>query len=359
MPRQLHYDRTLCFTILLLTFFGLAMVFSATTANSDPSFEFIIKQGVAAVIGLTAMRFFIFRDYHDWQHQHVAFGLVAATILLLVVTLFFGTGPFGTRRFLRMGVLSLQGSEFAKPALVVFFAYMVQVWGDKMGKLRSVAGAGLVLGCIALLIYSGKDLGAVVMVAVIAASILFTAGLHLGYFAGAAALAAPALVFAITSQPYRWDRLVSFWNPEADPLKTGFQIIQSKIAVGSGGIAGHGLMLGRQKMRFLPEGHTDFIFAVIGEELGFFGCLFVVALFGIVLWRGIRTAMRAPDDFGRYLAIGLTTMIVGQAMVNMGVVLQLLPTKGMTLPFISYGGSSLIAMLAGAGLLLNVSQRAE
>jgi cell division protein FtsW len=197
------------------------------------------------------------------------------------------------------------------------------------------------------------------MVAIIAASILFAAGLHLAYFAAGVGMSLPLFAYAIHAHPYRWARLVSFWNPEADPLNKGFQIIQSKIAVGSGGLAGQGLMLGRQKMRFLPEGHTDFIFAVIGEELGFAGCVFVVLLFGVILWRGLRTAMRAPDDFGRYLAIGLTTMIVGQAMVNMGVALQLLPTKGMTLPFISYGGSSLIAMLAAAGLLLNVSQRAE
>ena len=359
MPRQLHYDRILCFTVLLLTFFGLAMVFSATTANSDPSFEFVVKQSVAAVIGLGLMRFLIFRDYHDWQNQRVAFGLIALIILLLVVTLFFGTGPFGTKRFLRTGVFSLQGSELAKLALVVFLAYMVDSWGEKMGQLRSLAGAGVIFACVAVLIYGGKDLGAVVMVALISGSILFTAGLHLAYFGAAVGVAVPLFAYAIYSHPYRWDRLVSFWRPEADPLGTGFQIIQSKIAVGSGGVIGQGLMLGRQKMRFLPEGHTDFIFAVIGEELGFVGCVFVVLLFGVVLWRGLRTALRAPDDFGRYLAVGLTTMIVGQAMVNMGVALQLLPTKGMTLPFISYGGSSLIAMLAGAGLLLNVSQRAE
>ena len=166
-------------------------------------------------------------------------------------------------------------------------------------------------------------------------------------------------LYAIISHPYRWDRLVSFTDPEADALGKGFQIIQSKIAVGSGGLTGQGLMLGRQKMRFLPEGHTDFIFSVIGEELGMVGCMFVVLLFGVILWRGLRTAVRAPDDFGRYLALGVTTMIVCQAFLNMGVAVQLLPTKGMTLPFISYGGSSLIAMLAGAGLLLNVSQHAE
>jgi cell division protein FtsW len=305
------------------------------------------------------MRFLMFRDYHDWQNQRVAFGLAAAVILLLVVTLFVGSGPFGTKRFLRLGILSLQGSELAKLALVVFLAYMVEVWGEKLGQLRALAGAGLVLGILAALIYGGKDLGAVIMIGIIAGAILFAAGLNLAYFAAGIAATLPFFAYAIHSQPYRWDRLVSFWNPEADPLKTGFQIIQSKIAVGSGGLFGQGLMLGRQKMRFLPEGHTDFIFAVIGEELGFAGCVFVVLLFGVILWRGLRTAMRAPDDFGRYLAIGLTAMIVCQAMVNMGVVLQLLPTKGMTLPFISYGGSSLIAMLAGAGLLLNVSQRAE
>jgi len=359
MPRQLHYDRILCATVLLLTFFGLAMVFSATTANSDPDLTFIFKQSMAAALGLGAMRFLMFRDYHDWESQHIVITVVGAVILLLLVTLAFGSGPFGTKRFLQLGLLSFQTSEVAKLALVVFLAYLVHSAGDKVGRVRAVAGAAVVLGAFALLIYLGKDLGAVVMIALIAGAMLFSAGLHLAYFAAGALVAVPAFIYAVTSQPYRWDRLVSFANPEADPLNTGFQIIQSKIAIGSGGVAGRGLMLGRQKMRFLPEGHTDFIFSVIGEELGMLGCVFVLLLFAVILWRGLRTALRAPDDFGRYLAIGVTTMIVCQALVNMGVALQLLPTKGMTLPFISYGGSSLIVMLAAAGLLLNVSQHAE
>jgi cell division protein FtsW len=150
-----------------------------------------------------------------------------------------------------------------------------------------------------------------------------------------------------------------FLNPESDPQGAGFQVIQSKIAVGSGGWFGQGLMLGRQKMRFLPEAHTDFIFAVIGEELGLIGCFLVVLAFGVILWRGLEAARRAPDDFGAYLAAGATAMIVCQAMINIGVVLGMLPTKGMPLPFISYGGSSMIVSLAAAGLLLNVSQRAR
>ncbi len=359
MPRQLHYDRILCFTVLLLTFFGLAMVFSATTANSNPSFLFILKQGVAAALGLAAMRFLMFRDYHDWQSQHVVISVVGVVILLLTVTLFVGSGPFGTKRFLRLGLISLQASELAKLALVLFLAYLVQSSGEKLGRLRVAVGAAVVFAFVAALIYCGKDLGAVVMVALISGAILYTAGLHAAYFGAGLLAAIPLFLYAVTSQPYRWERLVSFRDPEADALGKGFQIIQSKIAVGSGGLIGQGLMLGRQKMRFLPEGHTDFIFSVIGEELGFAGCVVVVLLFGVILWRGLRTALRAPDDFGRCLAVGVTTMIVCQAFVNMGVALQLLPTKGMTLPFISYGGSSLIAMLAAAGLLLNVSQHAE
>ena len=359
MPRQLHYDRFLCFTVLLLMFFGLAMVFSATTANSDPSFLFIFKQGLAAALGLAAMRFLMFRDYHDWQSLHIVIGVVGLVILLLLVTLFVGSGPFGTKRFLRLGIISLQASELAKLALVLFLAYVVHTSGEKIGQAPRVAGIAVVFSVLAALIFGGKDLGAVVMVAVIAGAILFAAGLHLAYLGAGTVAGVGFFVYAVKSQPYRWDRLVSFINPEADPLGKGFQIIQSKIAVGSGGVTGQGLMLGRQKMRFLPEGHTDFIYSVIGEELGFFGCVFVVLLFGVILWRGLRIAVRASDDFGRHLAIGLTTMIVCQGFMNMGVALQLLPTKGMTLPFISYGGSSLIVMLAAAGLLLNVSQHAE
>jgi cell division protein FtsW len=279
-------------------------------------------------------------------------------IILLIVALLIGTGA-ETNRFIRFGPLSLQPSELSKLALILFLAYFLESRRGKLDNPRTLAGAVLVLGVICLLILGGRDLGTAVAVIAIAAAIFWTAGVPTRYFALGGALFAAFFGLAVAIDPYRIKRLFIFLDPESDPQGAGFQIIQSKIAVGSGGWLGQGLMLGRQKMRFLPEAHNDFIFGVIAEELGLIGCLLVVLAFAVILWRGLRAARRAPDDFGCYLATGATAMIVCQAMINIGVVLGMLPTKGMPLPFISYGGSSMIVSLAAAGLLLNVCQRAQ
>ena len=358
MPRQLSYDRTLCATVIAMTFFGLLMVFSVTTVGGEISVMRVLKQMVAAAIGFGAMRWLMFRDYRDWRNQKTVFTVLGASIILLAAAFVFGVGA-NTSRFLRIGELSFQPSELAKLALILFLAYYLETVGDKLDSLRSLAGGGLILGALCLLVFGGRDLGTAVTMMIIAAVILWVAGLETRYFMLGALLSAPLIGLAIYLEPYRWERLMIFRNPESDPLGAGFQILQSMIAVGSGGVTGAGLMLGRQKMSFLPEAHTDFIFATIAEELGLVGCLFVVAGFVVILWRGLRTSMRAPDAFGRYLAVGVTAMIVSQALINLGVVLALLPTKGMPLPFISYGGSSMMTTLAAAGLLLNVSQHAE
>lgn len=357
MPSRLQYDRTLCTTVLLLSFFGLLMIFSVKTAETN-GISFVIKQGVAMLIGLTAMRFLMFRDYHEWRDQTTVNAAVGGVIILLIVALLIGTGA-ETNRFIRFGPLSLQPSELSKLALILFLAYFLESRRGKLDNPRTLAGAVLVLGVICLLILGGRDLGTAVAVIAIAAAIFWTAGVPTRYFALGGALFAAFFGLAVAIDPYRIKRLFIFLDPESDPQGAGFQIIQSKIAVGSGGWLGQGLMLGRQKMRFLPEAHNDFIFGVIAEELGLIGCLLVVLAFAVILWRGLRAARRAPDDFGCYLATGATAMIVCQAMINIGVVLGMLPTKGMPLPFISYGGSSMIVSLAAAGLLLNVSQRAQ
>lgn len=357
MPSQLQYDRTLCNTVLVLAFFGLLMVFSVKMSDTN-GFSFVVKQAVAVVIGLTAMRFLMFRDYHEWWNQKAVFMAVGGVIILLSVALLIGTGA-NTSRFLRIGPLSLQPSELAKPVLILFLAYFFSTRKGKLDSLRSLGGAILILGALCGLILGGRDLGTAVAVIAIAAAIFWTAGVPTWYFAVGGVASTAFVGLAVWLDPYRLRRLLIFLNPESDPQGAGFQIIQSKIAVGSGGWFGQGLMLGRQKMRFLPEAHTDFIFAVIGEELGLIGCFLVVLAFGVILWRGLEAARRAPDDFGAYLAAGATAMIVCQAMINIGVVLGMLPTKGMPLPFISYGGSSMIVSLAAAGLLLNVSQRAQ
>ena len=357
MPSQLKYDRTLCNTVLVLAFFGLLMVFSVKTSDTN-GFSFVVKQAISVVIGLTAMRFLMFRDYHEWRNQKAVFMAVGGVIILLGVALLLGTGA-NTSRFLRMGPLSVQPSELAKPVLILFLAYFLSTRKGKLDSLRSLGGAILILGALCGLILGGRDLGTAVAVIAIAAAIFWTAGVPTRYFAVGGVATTAFVGLAVWIDPYRLRRLLIFLNPESDPQGAGFQIIQSKIAVGSGGWFGQGLMLGRQKMRFLPEAHTDFIFAVIGEELGLIGCFLVVLAFGVILWRGLQAARRAPDDFGAYLAAGATAMIVCQAMINIGVVLGMLPTKGMPLPFISYGGSSMIVSLAAAGLLLNVSQRAR
>jgi cell division protein FtsW len=212
---------------------------------------------------------------------------------------------------------------------------------------------------IVALVYKEPDMGTACMIFFIAAVMLFIAGLSYRYIFGAAIAAIPLIYIAIASVPYRLQRVQAYLSPGADPQGHGFQLAQSLIAVGSGGFSGVGLMESRQKLFFLPEAHTDFIFSVICEEAGFIGAMIILTLFAIYGWRGLVAAMKAPDAFGRFLGIGITTMVVGQALINLSVVLGLVPTKGIPLPFVSYGGSSLMGMLLATGVLLNISQHAD
>lgn len=358
MPRQLHCDRVICGTVVLLSFFGLVMVFSATTGGEEAPARYVIKQGLAVAIGLAAMRALMFIDYRHLRRPRVVFAVLGISVALLVVVLF-GAQTANTNRFLRLGSLSFQPSELAKIALILFLAFYLDKHARRLTEWQTPAVAVAILGAFCLLVVGGKDLGGVIVLALIAGVMFWVAGLRIRYFVLAVLGALPLLALAIWWEPYRMQRLMVFLNPEADPKNAGFQILQSQIAVGTGGLFGQGLMDGRQKMRFLPEAHTDFIFALVCEELGFVVATMVVLAFGVLLWRGVRVALRAPDGFGRYLAVGITAMIVCQALVNLGVVLALLPTKGMPLPFVSYGGSAMIVALAASGILLNVSQHAE
>ncbi len=358
MPRALRYDRLMCGTILALTFFGLVMVFSATTAASEVTWTYVIKQSIAVSIGLGAMRYLMFLDYRRLRQEKIVFGVLGVAVVLLILAALLGTGA-NTRRFLRLWHFSLQPSELAKPALILFLAFYLERRCERLGDWRTVAGLGFVIALLSMLIYAGRDFGTMASLIVLAVVILFVAGLPLRLIALTGAVIAPLMFFFVWNVPYRRRRWIAFLDPEADPLNSGFQILQSEIAVGSGGWFGQGWMAGKQKMQFLPEAHTDFIFALVGEELGLIGAVIVVLAFSVLLWRGLRAAIRAPNTFGFYLALGVTAMIVFQAMFNMGVVLALLPTKGMPLPFISYGGSAMITMLASAGVLLNVSRYAD
>ena len=297
-------------------------------------------------------------DYRNYRQPVVIWtGLVIVGLALILVL--FGRPINGATRWLNVGPLGIQPSELAKILVIVFIAALLERRMERIDEpacaLVPIAG---VVGAIVLLVVIEPDLGTAASIVVIAAVMIFSAGISYRYIAALTAMGIPALYFLLQAD-YRWRRVAAFLDPWSDPLGDGYQMIQSMIAVGVGGVFGRGLMDGVQKLFYLPEPHNDFIFAVISEELGLIGATVVLACFCVISWRGLRTAMRAPDRFGAFLALGLTTMVAFQAFFNMSVVLGLLPTKGIPLPFVSYGGSSLLINLIGMGILLNVSQHAS
>jgi len=360
MAKHLQNDRVLLFTVVLMVFFGLLMVFSASAVIAERahgnSYYFLLRQGGAAAAGLAGMIWLMGRDYQRFRHPAVAFGLLGIVLVALAAVLLTDRTAH-THRFFRIGPLSLQPSEFAKPALVLFLAYFLEARARSRIEWRTWGPAAAVLLALAGLVLAGRDLGTAAVLLVIAAVVLWVAGLPGKYFAVGALALVPAAAVAILMEPYRWERLMIFLDPWKDPQGKGFQITQSMIALGTGGWSGAGLMGSKQKLYYLPAPHTDFIYAVIGEEWGLLGATLVVLAFGLILWRGVRASLRSPDCFGLYLAAGLTAMLVCQAFLNMSVVLDLAPTKGMPLPLVSYGGSALVAAMWSSGMLLSVSQR--
>jgi len=328
------------------------------------AYEFLLKQLVWAVAGLAVMVVAMKVDYKRLQHPALVFTLLGFTTLFLI-SVFFLERTHGTHRWFHLGPVSFQPSELAKPTLILFLAWFLQNKNlgsttNSTDELRNIILPALAPTVVFLgLIVFQPDLGTAIACAGITACILFVAGIRLRYFGYALAASIPLLYLAIFRVGYRKDRIFAFLHPDRDPLGHGFHMIQSLIAVATGGVTGQGLMEGKQKLFYLPEPHTDFIFAVTAEELGLVGALFVVILFAIFLWRGTRAALRAPDNFGRFLAVGITSMIVLQAFINISVVLGLMPTKGIPLPFVSYGGSSLFVTLACVGVLLNITKQAE
>jgi cell division protein FtsW len=362
MAKRVSVDRWLFTVTMLLVFVGLVMVFSASAVIAKERFgspyTFVLKQLFWAVGGILAMLSAMKIDYRRTSHPGVVFTLLALTTLLLMAV-FLLDRSHNTHRWIHWGGFSFQPSELAKPALILFMAFFLEC------RIRHIEAWSTLLPAVApplvllLLIVAEPDLGTAIACAGITAAILFAAGLRLRYFAYAFAVSLVPLYFLLFHVGWRRDRMLAFLNPYADPRGTGFHIIQSLIAVGTGGLTGLGLMEGKQKLFYLPEPHTDFIFAVTAEELGLVGALFVVVLFAIFLWRGIRTALGTRDLFGRFLAVGVTTMVILQAFINISVVLGLMPTKGIPLPFVSYGGSSLFVTLGCVGVLLNISKQAE
>ena len=363
MARKLSPDKLLFAVTLVLVLVGVVMVFSASAVPAEEKFGspyyFLIRQGVWALLGLIGMSVVMHIDYRKYRRPLYVYGGLFVCVLLLAAV-FFLEPNHNTHRWVRLGSLSLQPSELCKLSLVIFLASLLEKQADRVNDWRHT-----LLPCLALLgvflglIVAEPDLGTSVSIGAVAFILLFCAGLRLKYVFGACLVAIPPLFCLVYFFQYRLERVLVFLDPWSDSLGSGFQIVQSLIAVGSGGLTGLGLMAGKQKLFYVPEPHTDFIYAVIGEEWGLIGTLAVLLLFGVFLWRGVRLSLRAPDCFGRFLGVGLTTMVVCQAFVNMSVVLSLLPTKGIPLPFISSGGSSLLASLLGVGILLNISQHSD
>ncbi|SJZ35532.1 stage V sporulation protein E [Selenihalanaerobacter shriftii] len=351
-------DFIIFFTMITLLGIGIIMVFSSTSirayADYGDSFYFLKKQFLWSVIGIGAMIFFMTIDYKLYK-QLAQLGLLV-TLGSLILVLIIGTVVGGSQRWLGLGMLRVQPSEIAKLSMVIYMARYLSTKQHKIDKLQGLAPGLLVLGLVCGLILMQPDLGTAATIGGTIMIMFIAAGLKLEYLAGLGLTGISGIFYLIYSAPYRKERLLAFLDPWSDPLDSGFHIIQSLYALGSGGLFGVGIGQSRQKFFYLPEPGTDFIFAIIGEELGFIGAMVVVFLFFLFAWRGLKIAIEAPDLFGSLLAVGITTMITIQAIINIGVVTGSMPVTGITLPFISYGGSSLVIMLSGVGILLNISR---
>ena len=368
MPRRLENDRWLFGVTLALCLFGAVMILSASAVTAEQqyghSYIFLVRQAAWLLLGLTGMFVLMRTDYRKLREPAVIYPVVCVVLLMLVGT-FFLDKSHATHRWIKFGPANIQPSELAKLAVILYLAWFLDL--KRRGKagmefckedfLQTILpAAGPILICVVLVLLQ-PDLGTAIDIVLVATAILYVAGLSWKWIAVGAAAAMPVLYLLITHVAYRQARLMAFLDPASDPQGAGFQLLQSLIAVGSGGFTGVGLMESKQKLFYLPEAHTDFIYAVICEELGFIGAMIVIALFLVYGWRGLRAAFSAPDVFGKLLALGITAMVLSQALINFAVVLGMVPTKGIPLPFISYGGSSLLVMLLATGVLLNISQQ--
>ncbi len=382
MAQRLKTDWILFVTVLAMVTFGVLILYSASSimAQLDPrygwSWHFVLRQVEWAAVAVAVMMTLKKTHYRKFQSPAVAFGAMSVALMLLAAVYILDGAH---HRWLRAGsFVGVQPSELAKPALVIFLAFFVTWRGRAINNPRyTLIPAALAVGLMILAVVVA-DLGTAVVLGVAAATVFVVAGLEWRYGAIAAAVATVGVVLFILAEPYRIVRVVQFFDSQSkiiarfDPhgkirsrmeqslatRDTNYQLEQSQIAVGAGGPAGLGLTNGRQKLLYLPEAHTDFIYAVVAEELGLAGSVGLLLGFGVIFWRGLRAAFRMRDDFGRYLALGVTVVVVVQGFINMSVVLGMIPTKGIPLPMISYGGSSLLSTLALLGILMNVAENA-
>jgi cell division protein FtsW len=362
MARTLKSDRWLFVLTLCLVAVSVVMVYSASAvrAANDPryssDYHFLLRQGIWALMGFGAMFFVMRIDYRFYRRPIVIWGLLGVTAILLVAVFSFPEIN-GTKRWISLGFASLQPSELAKLSVILFAAAVLD---RRMHRIHEVREVLLPIGLVTLVVVSmillQPDYGTSAVILAVAGVMVFMAGLQYRWVFAAGLLLAPAAAVLAVASPYRWDRIKAFLNPEADPLGAGYQANQSLIALGSGGLFGRGFMDGIQKRYYLPEAHTDFIYAVIGEEFGLIGTTLILMCFVAIAWRGLRVGLLAPDRFGALLGLGITSVIVLQAFVNLSVVTALAPTKGIPLPFVSSGGSSLLINMIGMGVLLNISQ---
>ena len=357
MAKKLAFDKLLFSTVIVLTAFGLIMVYSASVVQhrgADVN-RFLVKQSLAAALGLAAMLVAMHVDLRSLRKPQVVYAGMVGIFALLLVTLL-GPEWNGVNRWLFIGGVSVQPSELAKLAVAVFVAYQIHRQTERQGDNALLLPCGMVLAAIVGLILLQPDLGTSALICAVALLMLFLSGVRKRFFASGAMALVPLLAAVILTVDYQRERLLAFLDPGLEPMGMNWQANQSLIAVGSGGLTGVGLAEGVQKLHFLPHPHSDFVYAVIAEELGFLGAVAVLGVFALLVWRGAVAGARANETFGRYLAWGLTGLLALQASLHIGVVLKLLPTKGIPLPFISYGGSSLVVCLIAAGLILNASQ---
>ncbi len=361
MPRLTRADNWLLGAAAALMALGLVMVFNVSYFHAQARFgdpllffrKHAIALGIGSVVLLAASRVRI-EFLERWANVLFALTLVA---LLLVLVPYFGVERGGAQRWIRLGGFSLQPSEFAKIGVVLFAARWISTRREEMRSFRhGVLPLLAVVGLCALLVMQQPDFGTTVILGTLTLLMLFAGGARLSQVAGLLSLGAVLFAAGAMAAPYRVKRLMAFLDPWGQSQEGAFQLVQSLIAFGSGGLTGVGLGQSRQKLSFLPEAHTDFVFALIGEELGLIGALLVLALFALLAVRGYRIAARHPDSFASLLAFGLTSAIILSAVVNVAVVLGMLPTKGLALPFISYGGSALLSCMLQVGILAALSR---
>jgi cell division protein FtsW len=364
MAKLVGVDKWMFFTTLLLVVAGLVMVFSASAVVAQERFNspytFVGKQALWALAGVLVMLVLMHVDYSAYNSPRFIYPALCVTTLLLVLVFLFPSSH-NTHRWIRFGgFFTLQPSEIAKPVLILFLAWFLSTRLDLMRDWKhTLLRAAIIPVVFILLIVKQPDLGTALVLLGVTAMMLLLAGMEWKYLFFGFCATLPGLAALLFMVAWRRQRMLVFLNPESDPQGAGFHINQSLIAVGTGGLTGRGYMEGVQKLFYLPEAHTDFIFANIAEELGFIGSILIVALFVVLGVRGLRAAFRSQDSFARLAAFGITTTILLQAFFNISVVLSLVPTKGIPLPLISYGGTSLFCTLASVGILLNITKKAD